>query len=151
MASTKQTSPQTQVASLETFVRGRLQQAQERFGAMEGALEKQAERALKGLAARGEETRKELEALLAKLDDADLKTLLAAARVKQLGKRATQARSEVRRRLEALRTALVEGLGFASQAQMKALQKDLARLARKLDAAPGAKKERTEKDRSAAA
>jgi hypothetical protein len=147
MASVKQTN--NKVAHLETYVRGQLEQAQKRLGAVEGALEKKAGAALKTLAERGTETRKELEALLAKLDDADLRKLLETAQVKRLGKRATQARNDVRRRLEGLRTSLVEGLGFASQAQMKDLQRELARIARKVDGL-GAKKERAEKSSAAA-
>jgi hypothetical protein len=53
--------------------------------------------------------------------------------VKELGRRAVQVRSELRKRLDGIQTKAVEAVGVASQAQVKELNRELSRLSKKLD------------------
>jgi hypothetical protein len=137
MATTKNGSSKKAVAAggIETFVKGQLEEAQKRFA----GLEKEAEKVLKNLAARGADSRKELEGLLGRLNAAEFNPL-ESARVQQLGKKATQAGVEVKKRLDGLQTRVVEAVGVASQTQVKEINRELGKLSRKLDSYLAGKK-----------
>jgi uncharacterized protein YukE len=112
--------------NLETFVKQQLGGAQKR---LEG-LEQEANKVLRTLKARSMGPAREVEKLLGQLNT---ETLLDSAKVKELGRKATQVGSEVRKRLDGLQTRAVEAVGVASQAQVKELNRELSRLSKKLD------------------
>ncbi len=105
--------------NLESFVREQIE-----------GLEQEAGRVLKTLKARSRRPAREMEKFLGQLN---AETLLENPRVKELGRRATQARSELRKRLDGLQTRAVEAVGVASQAQVKELNRELSRLSKKID------------------
>jgi hypothetical protein len=127
---------------LQVFLKNQLEEAQKRFQ----ALEKDAEKAINGIVAKGDATlkssRKEIEGLITRLNTTDLKlnTVLEAPAVKQFTKRAGQAGQDLRKRLDGLQSKLVEASGIASQHQVKELKGELNRLAKKIDALVGGKK-----------
>ncbi|MDC0708354.1 hypothetical protein POL68_07710 [Stigmatella sp. ncwal1] len=112
--------------NLETFVKGQFEGAQKRF---EG-LEQEASKVLNTLKVRGQDSAKEVEKLLGQLNT---ETLLENPKVKLLGRRATQVRTELRKRLDGFQARAVEAVGVASQAQVKELNRELSRLSKKLD------------------
>jgi ElaB/YqjD/DUF883 family membrane-anchored ribosome-binding protein len=112
--------------NLETFVKQQLEGAQKRF---EG-LEKDAEKVLRNLKARSRVPAREVEKLLEQINP---DVLLENPRVKELGRKATQVSSELRKRLDGIQTRAVEAVGVASQAQVKELNRELSRLSKKLD------------------
>src|SRR5690349_8418708 len=107
--------------NVETFLKTQLAVAQKRFEELEG----EAQKAVKTLETRGQEAAKEAQALWAKLQAGEL---LADPRVKELGKKVDAAGTELRKRLDGLQTKVVEAVGVASQAQLKDLNKELAKL-----------------------
>ncbi|MFP2928246.1 hypothetical protein ACLESO_24210 [Pyxidicoccus sp. 3LG] len=113
--------------NVETFVKAQLAQAQKRIEELEG----EAQKVVKTLESRGQEAAKEAQALWGKLQAGEL---LADPRVKELGKKVDAAGVELRKRLDAVQTKVVEAVGVASQAQLKDLNKELAKLSRKVDA-----------------
>ena len=112
--------------NLETFVKQQLEGAQKRF---EG-LEKDAEKVLRNLKARSRGPAREVEKLLGQINP---DALLENPTVKELGRKATQVRSELRKRLDGIQTRAVEAVGVASQAQVKELNRELSRLSKRLD------------------
>jgi uncharacterized protein YukE len=130
MATSKNGSSSSKATTtqLETFVKGQLLEAQKRFA----GLEKEAEKVLKNLAARGADSRKELEGLLGRINAGEFNPL-ESERVQQLGKKANQAGAEVKKRLDGLQTRVVEAVGVASQTQVKEINRELNKLSRKLD------------------
>jgi polyhydroxyalkanoate synthesis regulator phasin len=120
---------------LHQFVIAQLQEAQKRFQ----TLENDAEKALKGLMARGKESRKDIQKLLnRRLNAGEVHFLDSAnATVKQLGKRAEKAGTQMRKRLDELQARLVAASGMATQAQVKELRAEINRLAKKVDAVVG--------------
>ncbi len=112
--------------NLETFVKQQLDGAQKR---LEG-LEQEANKVLRTLKTRSRGPAREVEKFLGQLNT---ETLLDNAKVKELGRKATQVGSEVRKRLDGLQTKAVEAVGVASQAQVKELNRELSRLSKKLD------------------
>ncbi|MBF5041172.1 hypothetical protein FGE12_02125 [Aggregicoccus sp. 17bor-14] len=122
-------------SQLEAFVKGQLGEAQKRIA----GLEKEAEKVLKNLAARGADSRKELEGLLGRINSGEFNPL-ESARVRELGKKANQAGAEVKKRLDGLQTRVVEAVGVASQTQVKEINRELGKLSRKLDTLLGGKK-----------
>jgi tRNA U54 and U55 pseudouridine synthase Pus10 len=112
--------------NLETFVKQQLNGAQKRLV----GLEQGANKVLRTLKARSKGPAREVEKLLGQINT---DTLLDNAKVKELGKKATQVGSEVRKRLDGLQTKAVEAVGVASQAQVKELNRELSRLSKKLD------------------
>ncbi len=114
---------------LETLAKGGLEEAQKRFQ----GLETEAQKLVKDLKVRGEASRKDVEALLAKLDGKELNQLLEHPRVKELGRKANQASTSLRKRLNGLQTRVVETTGVASQAQVKEIRRELSKLSKKLD------------------
>ncbi|MBN1210406.1 MAG: hypothetical protein JXB05_36470 [Myxococcaceae bacterium] len=112
--------------NLETFMKQQLEGAQKRF---EG-LEQEAGKVLKTIKARSRGPAREVEKFLGQIN-AD--ALLENRKVKELGRKATQVGSELRKRLDGIQTRAVEAVGVASQAQVKELNKELSRLSKKLD------------------
>ncbi|MBZ4416648.1 hypothetical protein [Myxococcus sp. RHSTA-1-4] len=113
--------------NVENFLKAQLAVAQKRIEELEG----EAQKVVKTLESRGQEAAKEAQALWGKLQAGEL---LADPRVKELGKKVDAASTELRKRLDGLQTKVVEAVGVASQAQLKDLNKELAKLSRKVDA-----------------
>ena len=98
---------------------------------------------------RGQKSRKEVEGLLQRFNGVEklqggieqLRELnpLDAASMKKLGKKANAASQEVRKRIEDLQNKVIEGVGVASQAQVKEINKELIKLSKKLDSLVGKK------------
>lgn len=125
---------------VQGFLKAQLEEAQKKFQ----ALETDAEKALKGLVTRGRQSRKEIEALIKKVnkvnvDDLNLDFVLANPKVKQLSKKAAAAGNGMRKQLDTLQTRVVEASGVASQHQVKELKNELNRLGKKIDALVGKK------------
>jgi hypothetical protein len=99
---------QQKARNLETFVKQQLEGAQRRIKGLEGEAEKF-------------------------FGQINPDTLLGNPKVKELGRKATQVRSELRKRLDGFQTRAVEAVGVASQAQLKELNRELSRLSKKLD------------------
>lgn len=112
--------------SLQRFVRGQLEEARERFH----SFEHEAEHVLKGLVEKGRAQRKELESLIERVNAGEL---LVTPAVKQFGKRANLAGTQVRRRLDQLQQRVVAAAGVASQSQVKEINRELSRLSKKID------------------
>ena len=94
----------TKQLEVQKFVKGQLAEAQKRWA----ALEDEANKAVKNLVAKGTESRKELEGLFSKLQTAEL------------SKRANDASTGLKKKLDGLQTRVVEAAGVASQSQVKA-------------------------------
>ena len=125
---------------LQHFLKSQLEEAQKKFH----TLEKDAEKALNELVARGKESRKDLQTLIQKINSADFsQAVLANPRVKQFSKRAEVAGHDLKKALDGLQSKVVEASGVASQQQVKELKGELNRLAKKIDALVG-KKAKTE-------
>lgn len=122
----------TKQGEVQKFVKGQLEEAQKRWA----VLEDEAQKVVKNLVARGVESRKELEGLLTRFNGSEL---VSTEKVKELSKRAGEARTELKKRLDGLQTRVVEAAGVASQSQVKALSRELTRLSRKLDSLAGKK------------
>lgn len=113
----------TKQLEVQKFVKGQLAEAQKRWA----ALESEANKAVKNLVAKGTESRKELEGLFSKLQTVEL------------SKRANDASTGLKKKLDGLQTRVVEAAGVASQSQVKALSRELGKLSRKLDSLAGKK------------
>lgn len=112
---------------VQGFVRGQFGIAQKRLV----ALEAEAEKVLKNLIARGQDSRRELDALLERLSATELKVLNGSLR--ELVKRAQDVSQDVRKKLEEFQERILEVAGVASQTQVRALNRQLSKLARRLD------------------
>ena len=112
--------------NLESFVKQQLEGAQKRIEGLENG----AEKVLRDLKARSRRPAREVEKLLGQINP---DTLLENPKVRELGRKATQVRSELRKRLDGFQTKAVEAVGVASQAQVKELNRELSRLSKKLD------------------
>ena len=106
---------------VQGFLKVQLEEAQKRLTQLEG----EAQKVLKQLVARGQKSREEIEALLTKLSAAELAPTVM--------RKANEASVEVKKRLDALQTRVVEATGVASQSQVRAIGKELARLSKKVD------------------
>jgi phage I-like protein len=118
---------------VQGFVKGQFTVAQKRLV----AFEVEAEKVLKNLIARGQDSRKELDALLERLSSAELKVLNGTLR--DLAKRAQEASQEARKKLEEFQARVLEVAGVASQNQVRALNRQLTKLSRRLDSITGDK------------
>ncbi|MGO9831361.1 MAG: hypothetical protein ACLPJH_14580 [Myxococcaceae bacterium] len=118
---------------VQGFVKGQFNVAQKRLVAFEA----EAEKVLKNLIARGQDSRKELDALLERLSAAELKVLNGSLR--ELVKRAQDASAEARKKLEEFQARVLEVAGVASQNQVRALKGQLNKLSRRLDTLAGDK------------
>jgi tRNA U54 and U55 pseudouridine synthase Pus10 len=114
--------------TLETFVKQQIGGAQKRLA----GLEHEANKVLRTLKTRSKGPAREVGKFLGKVNT-EAEALLDSAKVKQLGRKATQVGTEVRKRLDGLQTKAVEAVGVASQAQVKELNRELSRLSKKLD------------------
>jgi hypothetical protein len=112
---------------MQGFVKGQFGIAQKRLV----AFEVEAERVLKNLIARGQDSRKELDALLERVSAAELKVLNGSLR--ELVKRAQDVSQEARKKLEEFQARILEVAGVASQTQVRALNRQLSKLSRRLD------------------
>lgn len=112
---------------VQGFVKGQFGIAQKRLVAFEA----EAEKVLKNLIARGQDSRKELDALLERLSAAELKVLNGSLR--ELVKRAQDVSQEARKKLEEFQARILEVAGVASQNQVRALNRQLSKLSRRLD------------------
>ena len=118
---------------VQGFMKGQFSVAQKRLVAFEA----EAERVLKNLIARGQESRKELDTLLERLSAGELKVLNSS--IRELAKRAQEASLEARKKLEEFQARILEAAGVASQHQVRALNKQLSKLSRRLDVLTGEK------------
>jgi hypothetical protein len=117
---------QSKQRNLETFVKQQIEGAQKRFV----GLEHEAEKVLRSIKARSKGPAREVEKFLGQINS---DTLLGNPKVKELGRKATQVSSQLRKRLDGFQTRAVEAVGVASQAQVKELNRELSRLSKKLD------------------
>lgn len=113
---------------IQDFVRGQITEVQKTFA----SIETEAEKALKNLVARGQESRKELEALVKRVNSGDFNPLEADT-VQKVAKKANQAGNEVLKKLDGLQAKVIEVTGVASQSQIKELSREIARLSKKVD------------------
>jgi predicted nucleic acid-binding Zn-ribbon protein len=118
---------------VQGFVLGQFGIAQKRLVAFEA----EAEKVLKNLIARGQDSRKELDALLERLSAAELRVLNGSLR--ELVKRAQDVSQEARKKLEEFQARVLEVAGVASQTQVRALNRQLGKLSRRLDTLAGNK------------
>jgi len=118
---------------VQGFVKGQFGMAQKRLVAFEA----EAEKVLKNLIARGQDSRKELDALLERLGAAELKVLNGSLR--ELAKRAQDVSAEARKKLEEFQARILEVAGVASQNQVRTLNRQLSKLSRRLDTIAGGK------------
>lgn len=118
----------SKTVQLQGFVKQQLEDAQKRFA----SFEEEAERVLKGLIERGREHGKELEELIQKLNVRDL-SVFRKAKIRDLGRTAEEASSEVRRRLDSIQSRVIEAVGVATKAQIDDINRELSRLSKKLD------------------
>jgi TolA-binding protein len=125
--STTAESAKRGLGQVETFLKAQLAVAQKRIEELEG----EAQKVLKTVETRGQEAAKEAQVLWGKLQEG---TLLMDPRVVELGKKVDAAGTGLKKRLDGLQTKVVEAVGVASQAQLKDLNKELAKLTRKVDA-----------------
>jgi polyhydroxyalkanoate synthesis regulator phasin len=119
---------------LQEFVKDQIHEAQKRWH----GLETEAGKVLKNLVSRGQKSRKELGGLLHKLNARDI-NLLENPTVKQLGKQANRATVAVRKRMDHLQARVLEVSGVASQTQVKEINKEINRLAKRVDSLLGKK------------
>lgn len=104
---------------VQEFVKEQMEEAQKRFQVIEG------------------EARKALGALR-RFNAKDLKflenpTATVNATVKQIGRKAEAATTEMKKRFDALQSRVIQVSGMATQAQLRELNKELHRLTRKVD------------------
>jgi uncharacterized protein YPO0396 len=118
---------------VQGFVKGQFGMAQKRLVAFEA----EAEKVLKNLIARGQDSRKELDALLERLGAAELKVLNGSLR--ELAKRAQDVSTDARKKLEEFQARILEVAGVASSNQVRALNRQLTKLSRRLDSLAGGK------------
>lgn len=118
---------------VQGFVKGQFGMAQKRLVAFEA----EAEKVLKNLIARGQDSRKELDVLLERLGAAEFKVLNGSLR--ELAKRAQDVSAEARKKLEEFQARILEVAGVASQNQVRTLNRQLSKLSRRLDTLAGGK------------
>src|SRR5207253_1884514 len=92
-------------------------------------------------AARGTASRKQLEALWAKVQEGELPSL-DAARLKDLGRKAG---NEVRRKVDDWQSRVIQVTGMATRSELKELSREISKLSKKIDAAIGPRTKRNGK------
>lgn len=110
----------TTTAKVQDFVKEQMDEAQKRFQVIEGEAKKAIGKIRRFNA-------KELKFL-------ENPTAVVNATVKQLSKKAGAATTDLRKRFDSLQSRLIEATGVASQSQIRELNKELHRLAKKVDA-----------------
>jgi polyhydroxyalkanoate synthesis regulator phasin len=112
---------------MQGFMKGQFGIAQKRIVAFEA----EAEKVLKNLIARGQDSKKELDALLERLSATELKVLNGSLR--ELVKRAQDVSQDARKKLEDFQARILQVAGVASQNQVRALNRQLSKLSRRVD------------------
>jgi hypothetical protein len=112
---------------VQGFMKGQFGIAQKRIVAFEA----EAEKVLKNLIARGQDSKKELDALLERLSATELKVLNGSLR--ELVKRAQDVSQDARKKLEDFQARILQVAGVASQNQVRALNRQLSKLSRRVD------------------
>lgn len=145
MATAKKNGSTNGTKQLQGFVKHQIEEAKEQFV----ALETEAKTVLENLIERGQKSRKEVEGLLNRFNGVEsfqegleqIKELnpIDRASVKKLGKRASAASVEVKKRLDDLQNRVISGVGVASQSQVREINKELVKLSKKLDLLVGKK------------
>ena len=115
MARKQTQSTQSPVAEVQAVVLGQLEEARKRLVTFE-----------KELVKRGRQLQKEIETLI--------KGVRSGKQLKQFEKQATAAGNEVKKRLDGLQDQVLNVLGVASRHEIAELNRELARLAKKVDA-----------------
>ncbi|MFZ5444084.1 MAG: hypothetical protein ACOZQL_29045 [Myxococcota bacterium] len=110
-----QSQQQSPVVEVQTAVLGQLEEARKRLVTFE-----------KELVKRGRQQQKELETLI--------RNVRTGKQLKQIEKQATAATHEVKKRLDGLQEQVLGVLGVASRQDIAELNRELARLAKKVDA-----------------
>jgi predicted DNA-binding protein (UPF0251 family) len=128
------TTPETVAAGLAeevtSFVKGRLEQVQQRLG----SLETEAQRSLRSLVEKGRESASREVGVLRQRLNEGAQQLREKVAVQRMEQRAIEVGGALRERLEGLRSRVVQGVGgVASQSQVELLNRELDRLSRKLD------------------
>lgn len=111
----KQSAVQSSVSDVQSLVLGQLEDAKKRLLGLE-----------KELVKRGRAQQKEIESLI--------KSVRTGKPVKRLEKQAAAAGSEVKKRLDGLQTQVLGVLGVATRTEIGQLNRELARLSKKVDA-----------------
>jgi hypothetical protein len=118
---------------VQGFMKGQFGIAQKRLVHFEA----EAEKVLKNLIARGQDSRKELDALLERLSAAELRVLNGSLR--ELVKKAQDVSADAKKKLEEFQSRILEVAGVASQTQVRALNRQVSKLSRRLDTLAGNK------------
>lgn len=111
----KQSAVQSQVSDVQSLVLGQLEDAKKRLLGLE-----------KELVKRGRAQQKEIESLI--------KSVRTGKPVKRFEKQAAAAGTEVKKRLDGLQTQVLGVLGVATRTEIGQLNRELARLSKKVDA-----------------
>lgn len=111
----KQSPVQSSVSDVQSLVLGQLEDAKKRLLGLE-----------KELVKRGRAQQKEIESLI--------KSVRTGKPVKRFEKQAAAAGTEVKKRLDGLQTQVLGVLGVATRTEIGQLNRELARLSKKVDA-----------------
>lgn len=111
----KQSAVQSSVSDVQSLVLGQLEDAKKRLLGLE-----------KELVKRGRAQQKEIESLI--------KSVRTGKPVKRFEKQAAAAGTEVKKRLDGLQTQVLGVLGVATRTEISQLNRELARLSKKVDA-----------------
>ena len=111
----KQSAVQSSVSDVQSLVLGQLEDAKKRLLGLE-----------KELVRRGRAQQKEIESLI--------KSVRTGKPVKRFEKQAAAAGTEVKKRLDGLQTQVLGVLGVATRTEIGQLNRELARLSKKVDA-----------------
>ncbi len=111
----KQSAVQSSVSDVQSLVLGQLEDAKKRLLGLE-----------KELVKRGRAQQKEIESLI--------KSVRTGKPVKRFEKQAAAAGTEVKKRLDGLQTQVLGVLGVATRTEIGQLNRELARLSKKVDA-----------------
>lgn len=111
----RKTTASTATGEVQEFVINQLEEARHKLEGFE-----------KGLVKRGKAQQKEIEALL--------KSVRQGKPIKAIEKQATAAGAEVRKRLDGLQEQVLGALGVASRTEITQINRELAKLSKKVDA-----------------
>jgi ElaB/YqjD/DUF883 family membrane-anchored ribosome-binding protein len=121
----KEANPSKETQTMASKTQNKAQGIQEFVVAHLEDARKQLVKFEKELAARGKHQRKEIEAVISQVK--------SGRKLKALKSQANEVGSEVRKRLDGLQGKLVEAVGVASVAQVKEINRELSKLAKKLE------------------
>jgi polyhydroxyalkanoate synthesis regulator phasin len=114
----------------ETTMSDKLKESLEQAQSRLASFEEEAQRVLIDLVAKGRATRKEVAALIARINAPEL---LEADYVKGISGKAKNVGEDMSRRVEDVRQRMITLAGVASREQVDDLTRDLEKLSRKLD------------------